>query len=279
MFGIKILSMNSIFRFPKSYAAHLVYVFLLPLFFISFCFLYNPFGIQEFYHLAGGKSFAFHIVLLTCIQIGTFALSRLGLFLLLRKHTILWWHYAVWCVSEVLVAACFMALYTTLFFGTKLPFFPALFYCEEYSYLVLIYPYLIFVLIRIAINLSSDLSSRGAVKEDELVKFYDDHKKLRITIDPEAILYISAEANYLKIHYLNNGGVKEFLLRNSMKSVEANNSAHSLVRCHRSYFINPHQVSVLSRSKDGFIFAELKLKSLGPIPVSKQYYDKLSDML
>ena len=74
-------------------------------------------------------------------------------------------------------------------------------------------------------------------------------------------------------------GVKEFLLRNSMKSVEANNSAHSLVRCHRSYFINPHQVSVLSRSKDGFIFAELKLKSLGPIPVSKQYYDKLSDML
>ena len=270
--------MNSIFRFPKSYAAHLIYILLLPLFFISFCFLYNPFGIQEFY-LVGGKSFAFHIVMLSCIQIGVLALSRLALFLILRKRTFLWWHYALWCLSEVLFCACFMALYTTLFFGSDLPFFPALSRCLEFAYLVLVYPYLFLVLIRIAINLSSELDSRGAVKEDELMKFYDEHKKLRMTIDPEAVLYISAEANYLKIHYFDGDLVKEFLLRNSMKSIESNNSARSLVRCHRSYFINPHHVSVLSRGKDGLIFAELKNSSLGHIPVSKQYYDRLSDML
>ena len=271
--------MNSIFRFPKNYAAHLIYVLLLPLFFISFCFLYNPFGIQEFFDGTGGKSFAFHVVMLTCIQMGSLALTRLVLFLIHRKLNILWWHYMIWCISEVLVLAAFMALYTTLFFGRDLPFFPSLSYCLEYSYLILIYPYLILTLIRIGINLSNDLQSRGVVREDELVKFYDENKKLRMTIDPEAILYVSAEANYLKIHYLENGRIREFLLRNSMKSLENNPSAKSLVRCHRSYFINPRQVRVLSRNKEGFIYAELLPEDAGGIPVSKQYYDRLSDML
>ena len=167
--------MNSIFRFPKNYAAHLIYVLLLPLFFISFCFLYNPFGIQEFFDGTGGKSFAFHVVMLTCIQMGSLALTRLALFLIHRKLNILWWHYMIWCISEVLVLAAFMALYTTLFFGRNLPFFPSLSYCLEYSYLVLIYPYLILTLIRIGINLSNDLQSRGVVREDELVKFYDEN--------------------------------------------------------------------------------------------------------
>lgn len=270
--------MNSIFRFPKTYAVHLVYVFLLPLFFISFSFLYDPFGIQDFY-VAGGKPFAFHIVMLTCIQIVYLAISRLVLFLLHRRLTLLWWHYLVWCVFEVLGIACFMALYTTLFFGHALPFFPALSHCLCFSYMIFIYPYLILTLIRICINLSADLDARGAVKEDELVKFYDEHKKLRMTIDPEAVLYVAAEANYLKIYYIESGRIKEFMLRNSMKSIEGNNSAKFLVRCHRSYFINPHRVRVLSRSRDGYIFAELDQESLPPVPVSKQYYDRLSDML
>ena len=51
------------------------------------------------------------------------------------------------------------------------------------------------------------------------------------------------------------------------------------MRCHRSYFINPRQVRVLSRNKEGFIYAELIPEDAGRIPVSKQYYDRLSDML
>ena len=64
-----------------------------------------------------------------------------------------------------------------------------------------------------------------------------------------------------------------------MKSLENIPSAKSLVRCHRSYFINPRQVRVLSRNKEGFIYAELLPEDAGGIPVSKQYYDRLSDML
>ena len=73
--------------------------------------------------------------------------------------------------------------------------------------------------------------------------------------------------------------VKEFMLRNSMKKIDDYLSAHGLVRCHRSYIVNPRHVKMLSRNKEGVIEAELSSPLLDPIPVSKQYYEHLSSLL
>ena len=83
----------------------------------------------------------------------------------------------------------------------------------------------------------------------------------------------------MKIHYLENERVREFLLRNSMKSLETLADRHGLVRCHRSSYVNPRPIKVLSRNKEGVIIAEMIEDSLMRIPVSKQYYAHLSELL
>ena len=64
-----------------------------------------------------------------------------------------------------------------------------------------------------------------------------------------------------------------------MKSLETLADRHGLVRCHRSYYVNPRHIKVLSRNKEGVIIAEMIEDSLMRIPVSKQYYAHLSELL
>jgi len=72
--------------------------------------------------------------------------------------------------------------------------------------------------------------------------------------------------------------LKDYALRNSMKSVESLVDGKGLARCHRSYIINPSHVKALSKGKEGLIEAEMDV-DCPPIPVSKRFYDDLSALL
>ncbi len=272
--------MNTPLRVSKGYGSQVKYAVLMPLFFFAFCFVYNPFSMSEYYDI-GGKPWTFHLLMLSCIMIGALALTRLVFSFLYKYIPFKWWHYVIWCFGEVLVTAFFFALYTTLFYRKdgRMPYFAALPYCFEVVCLTLAYPYLLSILLRIISNKNLDLQEAGKTPDESLVKFYDEHKRLKLTIDPAAVLYVSADANYIKIHYLENDRVKTYQLRNSMKSLEANAAGHGFVRCHRSYYVNPRHVKVLSRDKDGIIYTEFTREGVGHIPVSKQYYDSLAKLL
>lgn len=76
--------MNTPLRVSKGYASQVKYAVLMPLFFFVFCFVYNPFSLSEFYDV-GGKSWTFHLLMLSCIMIGVLALTRL-VFTFLYKY-------------------------------------------------------------------------------------------------------------------------------------------------------------------------------------------------
>ena len=267
--------MTSKLRVGKTYRSQLLYIVLVPAFFIGFCFLYNPFGMQEYFQ-AGGMGYGFHFVMLTTILMAILAITRL-IFSALYKHiAFLWWHYIVWCFGEVLIFAFFMALYATLFHPGEAGYFAVLSRCFSYAYLILVYPYLFLILVRIIYNKNLDLIAEPS---DALVKFYDEHKRLKLSIDPAAVICIQADANYVIIRYMDADRVKEYLLRASMKSVENTVTQHGLVRCHRSYFVNPRFVKLLSKNKEGMISAELLQAEVPSIPVSKQFYKQLSELL
>lgn len=270
--------MNDMLRFPGTFWIQLVYVVLLPLFFISFALIYNPFGIQDFYQMVGGKGFAFHLVILSCIQILTLSLTRLLLFFISRDG-IMWWAYAIWCFGECLVISLFAAMYTTLFFGDDLSYFPALSHSLKFTCLSLIYPYLILSLIRLSINLYEDKKMESERKDEHSAKFFDEHGRLKLTVSSKDVLYVNSESNYIKVHYLDNGREKEYVVRCPMKRIELSPSTAYLKRCHRSYLLNPSHVRVLGKNKEGVIIAELDNSPETCIPVSKQYYEALSQML
>lgn len=272
--------MNTPLRVSKGYGSQVKYAVLMPLFYFVFCFVYNPFSMSAIYNV-GGKSWTFHLLMLTCIMVGTLALTRLVFSFLYKYIPFKWWHYAVWCLGETLVTSFFFALYTSLFYRKSggMPYFTALPYSFKTVSLTLIYPYLLCILLRIVSNKNADLAEAGQKPEESLIKFYDEHKRLKLTIDPSAVLYVSADANYIKIHYIENDRVKAYQLRNSMKSLEGDAQRHGFVRCHRSYYVNPRHIKVLSRDREGVIYTEFTREGVGHIPVSKQYYDSLARLL
>jgi DNA-binding LytR/AlgR family response regulator len=73
--------------------------------------------------------------------------------------------------------------------------------------------------------------------------------------------------------------LKEYPLRASMKSLEELMHKHGLIRCQRSYYVNPQHIKVLRRDKEGMITAELNTSQAPPIPVSPRYYEELAKWL
>ena len=111
------------------------------------------------------------------------------------------------------------------------------------------------------------------------MRFYDVNKNLKFVVTADSILYIGAEENYINIYYTDSGKVKCYVLRSSMRAVDDLCLTNGLVRCHRSYYVNPLHVKVLRKDKDGIVYAELDASDIMHIPVTKRYYDRLSEML
>jgi len=253
-----------------------LYVILVPAFFVGFCIYYNPFDIKGFFTI-DDMGCDFHIVMLACILLVNLLIFRL-LFLVIQKHiNINTKQYIFWCLIETFAGACFMALYTDLVCGPEFNYLKSLFFSLQASYMVVIYPYSILIFIQYITR--QEESKAELPEEGKLVKFFDERNKLKLTLTPSSILFVTAEFNYIKIHYLDSGRVKVFMLRNSMKSLAEKASSFGIVRCQRSYFVNPRHISVLRKDKAGFITAELDVDGVQPVPVSKQYYDSLSELL
>jgi len=139
---------------------------------------------------------------------------------------------------------------------------------------VLIYPY---VIITLSLFLVAQYrQSQIDEKQESKIRFYDERKNLKLVVAASSILYIEAEENYIKICYLDGQQLNEYMLRRSMKSVEPLCAEYGLLRCHRSYYVNPMHIKALRKEREGVIVAELDVETVGNIPVTKRYYDDLS---
>ncbi len=241
----------------------------------------DSFSFEEVFNI-GDSAPTSHLLLLAVIMCGVYVLTRMLFCFIYRRTTLLWWHYGLWCIGEMLVSSFFLALYMSLVYlkSGGMPYFDALEYCLRMTFIMLVPLYIICILSRVIVNKNKVINMlRDTPQDNALAKFYDYGKRLKLTITPSAIVYVSAEANYVNINYIENDKLRSFTLRNSMKSIENLHLAHKLVRCHRSYFVNPKHVKVLAKGKDGLIYAEFLLEDVPGIPVSKQYYDALTSAL
>jgi len=249
----------------------LVHVIALPVFYLGFILLYESSWMFEF--LNAGNGDVFNTLMLTCILIGILCASRIPMTALRKQIRMSWWQYALWSFAEVFVFSCFAALYMALIYGTY-GYFPALGKCLQLSFAILPYPYIVFALLFALIR-----PDEKEAAEEDLVRFSDSTGRLKLVIAHDVILYVEAQENYVSIHYMEGEKQKEYSLRQSMRGIEELMDKHGIIRCQRSYFVNPRHVKVLRRDKEGFIQAELDVMSSKPVPVSPKYYEQLSKML
>ncbi len=254
-----------------------LYFVVVPLFYFLFVLSYDPFDISEF--LAVGKDlFTLNLIITTLILLGMLSLSRMLLFILRKKIDMNWSLFILWCVGETVAAGLLFTIPMGIGWAGVFPYFRIMTQCVLYLAGIVAIPYAIITL-SVQVHVLSRLNSAPAVDEKTLIRFYDEQKRLKLIVSSEAVLYIEAEENYVHIVHLDNGRVKDFTLRSSMRALEETLRRQGLVRCHRSYFLNASHVDLIKKDVSGYALAQLDHEGVKPIPVSKKYYDAVSALL
>ncbi len=270
-------------KFPNSVntlASLLVHVFTLPIFLLLSVLLYEMRPLSNLLHAGDGVSsisniFPFNIAIVFTIVLGSMLVCRLLLFFIRRRIHLTIPYYSLWCVVETFIAACFAALFLTLISHGQENYFTFMGRCFMVFSSIFVYPY---VIIYQAYNVV-DMRLNAGVEEDTRIKFYDNRKLLKFTTTSASVLYIQASENYIDIYYVEDGKIRKYELRNSMKSIEQMCSKAGFVRVHRSYLVNPQNVKSVAKAEEGRFFATLNAPGAEEVPVSKKYYENIVSLL
>ena len=262
-----------------SVASLLTHVLALPACFLVSVFIYRSVWTVAYLDMGVGR-LTLNTLMLMCIILAVLCASRIPMVACRKYLHLKWVHYVLWSIAEIILMALFMGLYMALMYkNTELAvgniyYFPNVGKCMSLLLTTILMPYLF-----INALFSNFRETSNAAQEDNLVRFHDATQRLKLVISAEAILYIKADENYVNICYMDGERQKEYALRNSMRSIESAMQRAGIVRCQRSYFVNPRHVTVLRKDKEGAIVAELDAAPQRPIPVSPKYYDALNQLL
>ena len=262
-------SVPGIFR---RFIPQLLHMVVLPIFFFAFMLIHRSLGIEAF---LGHEWFGVHLTIVSCIILLCIGLTRIAYYFLpLQVNYSL---YIFWCLVELVFTSFFVALYLWLVMDKPMPYFE--FVTSSFKFLFFT-QMIAYVLLGMSLRLY-DYHQRASEPElftTQRMRFYDNQHNLKLVLTPTSVIYISAEENYVNIFYKENDRVRDYSLRSSMKALDEICQENGLVRCHRSFYINPAQVKVLRKDKDGIMYAEMNA-DVRHIPVSKTYYGQLSEML
>ena len=260
------------YRMPSN-VMHFV---IAPLFLFIYVLIVDPYHVSTFLSY-GGSSYTLNLTFVTVIALAVLSLTRMLLFILRRVLHMTWAVYFIWCLGEMAFVSLFQSLYMALVLHGAIPYFSVLSHCFWYLAMRMAYPYLVLALLMHIHYLKH--KEEELPDERSLIRFYDEYKKLRLIIAQEAVLYIKSEQNYVYIHYLDNGRPKTYNLRSSMRALEDTLSRHGLVRCHRSFFVNPDHIRLVRKDSSGYAIAELDTPGLENVLISKTYYSSVSQFL
>ena len=262
----------------KKFTTQVVYFLVIPFFFLAFAAFYKPFHVDTLLDTEMTRaSFSFNIAIMTSIILVVMVLSRVIMYVTRAVNHMSLMLYRVWCVMEVVVCSFFVALYAMLIGHFELQYLEIVVDTFAYLVLTLMFPY---VFIEMSLTLSAIKSiDASASSTDTRIHFYDSRHSLKFVVAADHILYIKADENYITIHYTEAEKNKTYEMRSSMKSIEDICAANGILRCHRSYFINPTHVKALRKDKENSIVAEMDITEGTLIPVSKTYYEDLVKVL
>lgn len=255
-------------------------ILLTALFALVFINIYAPFGVATWYNVTKWELLAYSsLVILTGVLV--VVISRILMYWLSKKITLLLWHYLIWVLAEAFFMAIFYTLFEKLFLNDK-RFVGDIFQVSiKNTALVLLLPYSILwlyfswrekktQLIKLTENPPVSDTSKN------MLPFHDEKGELRFSIKLEHFLYLESADNYVNIYYLDKGKTARFTIRNTIKRLEESLGRAGIIRCHRSYMVNFDKVKILRKDKDELCL-ELDVPNAIDLPVSKTYIEKVME--
>lgn len=259
----------------------LVFVFIFSMVFVN---VYTPFEFSTWFN---SSSDTLNFLYSSCTILGgmvVLIVSRVVMYYANKRELISMLSYVLWLAAEILVIVMLYTLVNKLLlhdqrdayniFRRALTFVPA----------ILAIPYLVSYLY-LGLR-SKDATINKLIEEghttgqalqhsvDDTITLNDENGKPRLTIKSGGILYVGANDNYVNVYYLDNDKVGYTMLRNNLKTLEKQLDAYGIVRCHRSYMVNLHRVTIISREKDG-MYTTFDSNAVSRIPISKSYSEEV----
>jgi hypothetical protein len=114
-------------------------------------------------------------------------------------------------------------------------------------------------------------------KQDSLITIPSQYGQEDLQLQLDDLMWISSADNYVEVFFLKNGQLRKTLVRNNLSVLEHEFSTVGVLRTHRSYMANMHQVSHIEGNAQGYqlIFEGIK----EAVPVSRKYAPQIKDWL
>ena len=257
----------------------LLHIIAIPLYCAGFTMIYNPFQLETTLDYPYA-SFHFNVLMCACIMIVTYLISRMTLYTIRKSIHLTWNWYILVGILEIIFMSFFIALYIWLIstHAHTSTYLGLVFVTFAILTSIIAIPFTI-----IALALTLKYKENQEYLEEEIdskrIRFYDEKHNLKLVVQNNAIHFIEADENYVNIHYAEGEKMRVFSLRSSMKAIEEVCNENKIVRCHRSYFVNPKHIKVLRKEKEGVTYAEMDNSTNERIPVSKKYYNQIIELI
>lgn len=252
-------------------------IFFTAAFALIFINIYSPFGVETWYNVTPLELFFYSsLVILTGVLV--VVISRVIMYQISKRRTLLMWQYLVWILAEIVFMALFYTLYESVILHEKRGFIDLAEVSIQNTTLIILLPYsvlwLYFSWKENKDKLDALTQGEAPFDPSKMFVFHDEKGILRLSLKADNLIYIEAADNYVSIHYFNQDKVSKFMLRNSLKRMEEMFANSEIVRCHRSYMVNFEKVRIIRKDKDG-LRLELDVPNSQDIPVSKSYVDSV----
>jgi len=255
------------------------YLLIVVVFVFSVIFLnvFQPFNIGRWYSDSGIIKFlrlsSYGFVIAIVFLFTQFPLRKI---FNLQQFTVK--SYLLWLIIEI---ALINLVYIFLYGNPIGNFINDLGFSLKYTLLSIWLPYSFAVLIVYYKNQRAEISSlktnANKPTEKRLIVFKDENGKIKFSVVAKDLLLLESTDNYVSVFYILQNKVQRKLLRNSLKNLEEMLKENAIIRCHRSFMVNPTNVEFMQ--KDGKKL-NIKIKHFEKsIPVSEKYSSPFLDFL
>lgn len=255
------------------------YLLILVVFIFSVIFLniFQPFNISRWYSDSGFIQFlrlsSYGFVIAIVFLFTQFPLRKI---FDLQEFKVK--NYLLWLVIEI---ALINLVYIFLYGNPIGNFINDLGFSLKYTLLSIWLPYSFAILIVYYKNQREEIKSLKTTvampPEKRLVVLKDENGKIKFSVLATDLLVLESTDNYVSVFYILQNKVQRKLLRNSLKNMEEMLKESGIMRCHRSFMVNPANVEFMQKKGKKL---NIKIKHFDKsIPVSEKYSSPFLDFL
>ncbi len=244
-------------------------ILVVCIFSVIFLNLFQPFNIARWYSDSGFIQFlrlsSYGFIIAVVFLFTQFPLRKIFKIQQFKIKS-----YLLWLIIEI---ALINLVYIFLYGNPIGNFKNDLVFSLKYTLLSIWLPYSFAILIVYFKNHREEIESLKSKvvipSEKRLIVFKDENGKIKFSVQSSDLLLLESTDNYVSVFYILQNKVQRKLLRNTLKNMEEMLKENAIVRCHRSFMVNPVNVEFMQKESKKF---NIKIKHIDrSIPVSEKY--------